>query len=83
MESDDGELELRNFMIQNKLSKFADAIVDEGWLLDDLATMSPAELQGVADDVNMKRGHAMRFKSAVAKLSVPPKCKFCGHNRIG
>ena len=66
---------MRNFMIQNKLSKFADAIVEEGWVLEDLAVMSSTELQGVANDIKMKKGHATRFKSAVAKLSSPPKCE--------
>ena len=75
MEDDEGEREIRKFMIQNKLHKFVDAIIDEGWLLEELSEMSSTELQEVADDIKMKRGFATRFKSAVAKLTSPRKCK--------
>ena len=73
--ADDDEQLLRAFMIGNKLAQFADAVADDGWLLDDLATMSPTELQEVADDAKMKKGHARRFRLAVAKLSSAAKCK--------
>ena len=73
--ADDDEQRVREFMIQNKLAQFADAVAGDGYLLDDLATMSPTELQELVDDVKMKRGHARRFKLAVAKLSSAAKCK--------
>ncbi len=73
--ADDAEQRVRDFMIQNHLGQFADAVAGEGWLLDDLATMSPTELEEVVDDAKMKKGHARRFKLAVAKLSSADKCK--------
>ena len=73
--ADDDEQAVRDFMIQNKLAQFADAVAGDGWLLEDLASMSPTELQEVADDAKMKKGHARRFRLAVAKLSSTAKCK--------
>ena len=73
--ADDAEQAVRDFMIQNMLAKFADAVAGDGWLLDELATLSPTELQEVVDDAKMKKGHARRFKLAVAKLSSAAKCK--------
>ena len=60
-------------MTENKLTKFADAIIDEGWLLDDLTQLSVAELQEVSDSVKMKKGFATRFQKAIGKLKTPEK----------
>ena len=71
MAEDQDEQLVRDFMTQNKLIKFADAIIEEGWLLDDLKALSVTEIQEVADSVKMKKGFATRFQKAIEKLKTP------------
>ena len=81
--ADDDEQRVREFMIQNKLAQFADAVAVDGYLLDDLATMSPTELQELVDDVNMRaRGTLVQAEalSFAAGMEFVDGCHNLGFN---
>ena len=64
---DDESHPLRAFMEDNKLSQYAESVIEAEWLLDDLVELSPDELQKIADELNMRKGAANRFIKAITK----------------